>query len=122
MAIQFLTVDGVEMPAPDTFNWGLQDVSAPDSGRTNDADATMYKMRVTQKRKISLAWRDTDGPTTARILQAFNPEYVSVRYLDPLTDTYQTRTFYTGDRSAPVRQVTVHGKTYTTVSFDIIER
>ena len=122
MAIQFLTVDGVEMPAPDTFNWGLQDVSSADSGRTNDPDATMHKNRITQKRKISLAWRDPDGPTTARILQAFNPEYVSVRYLDALENEYQTRTFYVGDRSAPLRQVTVNGGTYTTVSFDIIER
>lgn len=122
MAIQFLTVGGVEMPAPNTFNWGLQDVSSPDSGRVNDENATMHKNRVTQKRKISLAWRDPDGPTTAAILQAFNPEYVSVRYLEPLTDTYETRTFYVGDRSAPLRQVTIHGKTYTTLSFDIIER
>lgn len=122
MAIQFLTVDGVEMPAPDTFSWGLQDVSSADSGRTNDPDATMHKNRITQKRKISLAWKDPDGATTSLILKAFNPEYVSVRYLDALENEYQTRTFYMGDRSAPLRQVTVNGRTYSTVSFDIIER
>jgi len=52
MAENLLTVDGVVMPCPSSFEWGLQDVSASDSGRTTDA--LMHKNRVAQKRTISL--------------------------------------------------------------------
>ena len=33
-----ITVDGVEMPCPSVFNWGLQDISAAESGRTDEED------------------------------------------------------------------------------------
>lgn len=112
----------VDMPAPDDISWGLQDVSSSDAGRVNDSSATMYKNRVAQKRKLSLSWKNPDGDTTSTILQAFNPEYVWVRYLDPLVGSYQIRQFYTGDKTAPVRLITVGGVSYSSVSFDIIER
>ena len=32
----FLKVDGVAMPCPSSFTWGLQDISASESGRTDD--------------------------------------------------------------------------------------
>jgi len=110
------------VPAPTGFQWGLQDISAADSGRTNDGAATMQKNRVTQKRKLQLSWTNPSAADTATILSAFNPEYVYVRYLDAMANAYETRQFYVGDRSAPLRQVTVNGVTYTTLSFNIIER
>ena len=110
------------VPAPTGFQWGLQDISAADSGRTNDVAATMQKNRVTQKRKLQLSWTNPSAADTATILTAFNPEYVYVRYLDAMANAYETRQFYVGDRSAPLRQVTVNGVTYTTLSFNIIER
>lgn len=111
-----------EVRAPDSMGWGLQDISSADSGRLSDGANTMMKNRTTQKRKISLAWNDPDGPTAAAILQAFNPEYVWVRYLDAMSNTYEVREFYVGDRSAMLRQITLGGVTYSTLSFDIIER
>lgn len=111
-----------EVRAPDSMGWGLQDISSADSGRLSDGANTMMKNRTTQKRKISLAWNDPDGPTAAAILQAFNPEYVWVRYLDAMSNAYEVREFYVGDRSAMLRQITLGGVTYSTLSFDIIER
>lgn len=43
----FIKVDGTELPCPSSFTWGLQDVSASQSGRTDDA--IMHKNRVAQK-------------------------------------------------------------------------
>ena len=76
MAETMITVDGVAMPCPSSYTWGLQDVSAAESGRTDDA--IMHKNRVAQKRKLSLGWAAKDWKTTARIMQAFNPEYINV--------------------------------------------
>lgn len=115
-----ITVDGAAMPCPSTFKWGLQDISSGESGR--DDSVLMHKNRVGQKRKISLAWIAKDWQTTSKILQAFNPEYINVRYPDMMAGTYQTRTFYVGDRSSPVKYWWAGKKLIEQISFDIIER
>ena len=114
-----ITVDGVSIPCPSVFTWGLQDISASESGRTDDT--IMHKNRVGQKRKISLQWNAKDRATTAQILQAFNPEYISVKYPDAMSGTDETRTFYVGDRTAPVKYWWVGKQLYESISFDIIE-
>lgn len=115
-----ITVDGVEMPCPSKQTWGLQDISAAESGRTDDA--IMHKNRVGQKRKLGLQWNGTDKQATARILQAFNPEYVHVTYEDPMSGSLETREFYVGDRTAMVAVWQTGNKRYESVGFDIIER
>lgn len=120
MAEIFLKVNGTAMPCPSAFSWGLQDISASESGRTDDT--TMHKNRVGQKRKISLTWNGKDWQTTSKILQAFNPEYIDVTYPDMLSGTYETRTFYVGDRSAPVKWWWIGNQRTESISFDIIER
>lgn len=110
-------------PDPYKFEWGLQDVSADDAGRVKDANATMYKQRVAQKRKIKLAWRNPRHDVVGFILRAFNPEYVWVKYWDAMDDQWDVRQFYVGDRSAPMRWFeTLGGTRWSELSFDIIER
>ena len=120
MAEIMLKVDGVEMPCPSSFQWGLQDISASESGRTDDS--LMHKNRVAQKRKISLSWNGLELANTSKILNAVNPEYIQVTYPDMMSGQYETRTFYVGDRSAPVKCWWVGNKRMETLSFDIIER
>lgn len=115
-----ITVDGVAMPCPSTFIYGLQDVSSGESGR--DENAYMYKNRIAQKVKIQLGWNALQWSEVASIMQAFNPEYVSVKYPDMKSGLYETRTFYVGDRSAPVKCWWVGNKLIESVTFDIIER
>lgn len=120
MASNMIQVGGVALPSPSKFEWSLQDVSIGDSGR--DDTGYMYKGRVCQKRKIVLEWSGMGVEDTATILSAFNPEYIEVRYFDPLEGAYAIRTFYVGDRTAPVKIWTINNKIYETISFDIIER
>lgn len=115
-----LVVDGVSIKEPSKFQWSLQDVSAPDSGRTEDS--VMHKNRVAQKVKLELQWTMTTPQETSDILQAFQPEYINVTYHDPLLNDYRTAEFYVGDRSAPVKFWLVDKKYYESVSFNIIER
>lgn len=115
-----LKVNNVSVKPPSEFGWGLQDVSAPDAGR--DLSAEMHKGRVAQKRKISLGWNNPTITETAAILQAFNPEYVEVNYLDAMSGTFETRTFYVGDRTAPLQSFTVGERRWSKLSFDIIEK
>ena len=107
---------------PSEIQYGLNDISSSDAGRTEDANVTMYKMRVGQKRKMTLSWQNLSLAEASEILQAFNPEYIYVRYLDVLEGQWNTRKFYVGDRSAAFFQVRlVNGTTMKSVSFDIIE-
>ncbi|MBP3884377.1 MAG: hypothetical protein J6D54_05505 [Olsenella sp.] len=109
---------------PSVMDWGLQDISASDAGRVHDAGNSMYKMRTSQKRKLNLTWAEPTAAQTAEILQAFNPEYIWVRYPDAMSGALETREFYVGDRSAPVRWYQLPGREnrYKTLSFNIIER
>lgn len=118
--MSMLLVDGKEIRDPSTFSWGLMDISSSSSGRTEDM--VMHKDRKGQKRKIQLSWNGIRKEEAAAILQAFNPEYVNVRYPDAMSGVDEERTFYVGDRSAPMKIWTINNKLYTQVSFDIIER
>ena len=106
-----MLVDGVALPTPSTFEWGLIDVSASDSGRTQDAQ--MHKNRIAQKRQLKLSWSGTDTARTAKILQMVNPEYIRVTYPDAMSGTDETRT--------PIKIWTINNKRYETLSFDLIE-
>lgn len=116
----FLKVDGIAMPCPSAYTWGLNDISASKSGRSDDS--LMHKNRVAQKRKLALQWSGKDWATTAKILQAFNPEYIQITYPDMMSGKYETRTFYVGDRSAPVKWWWVGNQRTESISFDVIER
>lgn len=119
-----LIVDGVEIKAPSSFQWGLQDVSDQSAGRTQSA--LMYKNRIAQKRKIELEWANPTPEETYAIVTAFQPEYITVQYHDPLDSpdptVMSTRVFYTGDKTAPVYSWTVGEERYSSVAFNIIER
>ena len=117
---RLLIVDGTAIPQPYVYSWSLKDISAPDSGRTEDT--IMHKDRIGQKRELKLSWRTKDTAEAAFILQAFDPEYISVRYFDVKDNAYETRTFYVGDRDAPVKVWMVGRHIIETISFDIIER
>ena len=121
MAEAFLKVDGVALPCPSSFTWGLQDISASESGRTDDT--TMHKNRVGQKRKLSVGWNGPDWDTACKIIQAVNPEYIQVTYPDLLSaNKHETRTFYVGDRDSPFKCWWIGTERMEGISFDFIER
>ena len=115
-----IRVNGTKVKTPSSFSWGLQDVSASDAGRTQDA--LMHKNMVAQKRKIAMSWSMPSPDEARAILLAFNNEYFDVTYYDPLDGDIVTRTFYAGDKTAPVKIWTANNKRYEQISFDIIER
>lgn len=112
------SVGGVTVACPSKYEYKLSDVSAADAGRTEDAK--MHKMRIAQKVHIELAWQNIQTAVASVILNAFNPEYIDVTYLDPKAGGYVTKTFYVGDRSAPSYNTRMG--LWSNVSFNIIEQ
>lgn len=94
------SVNGVAIKSPSAYKWKLEDLSASDAGRTEDT--VMDKKRIGQLIGIELQWNKVSIPDAAKLLKQFNPEYVEVCYLDAMEGKYVTKTFYVGDRSAPL--------------------
>ena len=112
------SVGGAAIAAPTTYEYKLSDVSAADAGRTEDG--LMHKMRITQKVHIELSWNYITTEEVSEILNAFNPEYLDVEYLDPKANAYVHKTFYVGDRSAPAYNARM--VLWSNVAFNIIEQ
>lgn len=115
-----LKVNGTKIKSPSQMDLSLQDISSADAGRTQDG--LMHKDRIAKKRKIVLSWNGVSKEDAHTILNAFKNEYFSVNYYDPWDGQTETRTFYSGDQSAPIKVWNVNNKVYSQVSFDIIER
>lgn len=115
-----LKVGNQKIKTPTTLEFSINDVSASDAGRTSNG--LMHKNRVTRKRKMVLTWSGTTPAETKSLLQTFSAEYVDVTYYDPLAGTTQTRTFYSGDQTLPVKRWSANNKIFEQVSFDLIER
>lgn len=111
------TVDGAPVKCPSGYEWGINDMSASDSGRTEDGK--MHKNRTGQAVKLKISWNNIKTNEISVILKAFNPEYINVCYLDAMEGAFLTKEFYVGDRSAPAYNTALG---VWSVSFNIIER
>lgn len=112
------SVDGEAIPCPSSYKWKLEDISAADAGRTEDT--VMHKKRIGQVVGLELAWQNIPTQTASKVLQAFNPEYITISYLDPYSGTFVTADFYVGNRSAPLYNATLG--LWSDVSFNVIKR
>ena len=114
-----LKINGRYIPNPSSLQWGIQSVSDSNAGR--DMSGKMHVNIVTRKRKLELSWNAVDFETASEILKAVNGDTFSVTYRDALTNKIQTRTFYVGDRTAPVYSYAVGQQWYSNISFNFIE-
>lgn len=112
------SVDGVAIPCPSSYKWKLEDISDSDAGRTEDT--VMDKQRIGQVVGLELAWAAVTIEDAAKILTVFNPEYVTVKYLDAKEGKFITSEFYVGNRSAPLYNSTLNR--WQKISFNLIER
>lgn len=112
------TVDGSPVKCPSGYQYGLSDLSDSAAGRTEDT--IMHKNRIGQKRKIGLEWHNITIEECSEVLQAFNPEYVTIVFLDGLEGKYMEKVFYVGDRSAPLYNC--EKGLWSNVSFSITEQ
>lgn len=112
------SVGSVSVPCPSGYQWKLEDMSKADAGRTEDG--VMDKGRIGQIIGLELEWRYVSTETASQILNAFNPEYINVTYLDPLQGDFVTKEFYVGNRSAPLYNSEMG--LWENISFNIISR
>lgn len=101
-----------------SYKWKLEDISSSDAGRTEDT--VMDKKRIGQVVGIDLEWKNVSIEDAATILTAFNPEYITVCYLDAKAGEFITSEFYVGNRNAPLYNAALG--VWQSITFNIIER
>jgi len=117
-----LKIDGVAIKSPSVFTWGFADISSEESGR-NTNDGKMNKDIIASKRSLSCTWNNLSKEEVSKILQLVcGKAYVKVTYPDALSGKDETREFYVGDRSAPVKVWNTTQKIFSSLSFNFIER
>ena len=80
----------------------------------------MDKKRIGQCVKLEMEWQNVSIEDAAVIIQAFDPEYVKICYLDAKLGKYRTSEFYTGDK--PAQLYNSRKGIWSSVSFNAIER
>lgn len=93
-----LTVNGVNMVpyvAYQGLKWQRADVEAPDAGRT--LDGIMHRGRVSTKIRLDVTCRPLTASEAHIVLQAIQPEWVTVVYDDPQSGTTVTKTMYSNN-------------------------
>ena len=118
-----LTVNGVDITpfiASGGIKWTRSDIDAPNTGRT--MDGTMMRGRITTKIRLDITCIPLVASDLSTVLNAIYPEFVTVRYSDPM---YGTRivTMYSNNNPASYLMKKPNGDEYWTgITFPLIER
>lgn len=78
--------------------------------------------RIATKHTITISYAYLSASDLSTVLQAVSPTSFSVTYLDPVTNTTKTASFYCGDRSLGMIDYQNSIPRYNAVKFDLIER
>lgn len=94
-----LTINGTKVEAPVEMSVAITDI---DVESNRNANGTMVRNRVAVKRKIECKWGLLTTSQISTILSSCSGVHFSISYLDPQIGGTTTKTFYPGDRTAPV--------------------
>ena len=95
MATHFFTINGVNVTQPAEVTYQRYDLDSED--------------RVTVKVKLECRWNALTAQQMSQLLRAMDDVFFDINYFDPHQGGYTTKTFYVGDRSAPVYSMVAGG-------------
>lgn len=112
-----LKVNGVDIPTPSEFTVGVQDISQAE----RVASGRIVIDRIATKIKLNMSWKYIPASALATLLTQIDNVYFDVEYLDPRTNTRQTREFYVGDRTVGMYKYNNGNPIYIDIGFNFIE-
>jgi hypothetical protein len=120
MATYFFTINGVPVTQPAEVTYQRYDLDSEDSFRSLSGE--MQRDRVTTKVKLECRWNALTADQMKPLLRAMQDVFFDIYYYDPL-EGYTTKTFYVGDRSAPVYSMVAGvGIVFKSFSANFIEK
>lgn len=120
MAQAYMTINGVTVTQPATVTYDRYDMDSEESFR--GLDGTMQRDRIATKVKLNCQWNGLTGPQMSQLLQAMEPVFFNIHYFDPYMGSFTTKTFYVGDRSAPIYTFAGGKIIYKSFSANFIEK
>lgn len=115
-----ITINGVEMIEPSSIDVSRNKIWSSGSGRTQSGKFTGdIKAR---KWKLDIVWKVLTKQETKDILAALEPAFINVKFLNPRTNTFETRVFYAGDEAMPVYSYELDGITYESLKVALVEQ
>lgn len=77
------------------IKWSRNDVDGANAGRMQNGE--MMRDRIATKYRWDITCKPLTAAEQSRILQLIQPEYISVTYTDPLTNTTKSGRFYSNN-------------------------
>lgn len=114
-----LKINGVAIATPKSFKVDIMDL---DGESNRNAKGELIRNRVAVKRKLECEWPPLSMSEISTILKAVKDVYFSVTYPDPMEGTIVTKTFYVGDRLAPMLRYDDGKPLWEGLSMNFIER
>jgi len=96
-----IKINGVAIVTPSEFQVTILDIDNGES-TSRAADGTLNRDRIVVKRQIEMSWNLLKPAEISLILRQMADVFFEVEYPDPQEGTYITKTFYVGNRPAPV--------------------
>jgi hypothetical protein len=119
MAVTYLTINGHNVPQPAEVVCQRYDLDSEDSFRSLTGE--MQRDRVAVKVKLECRWNALDAQQMKQLLSEMQDVFFDIHYYDPLEGP-TTKTFYVGDRSAPVYSISGGRLIFKSFSANFIEK
>lgn len=116
------TVNNVDMVPYIAFGgvkWQRSDIEAPDAGRT--LDGVLHRGRVSTKIRLDVTCRPLTSTEASIVLNAILPEFVTVRYTDPMSGQV-TKTMYSNNNPASFCMIRNNIEWWEGITFPLIEQ
>ena len=120
MAAQFFTINGANIKQPAEVTYNRYDLDSEESFRSLSGE--MQRDRVAVKVKLECRWNGLTAQEMSAILKSMDAVFFDINYFDPFIGGYTTKTFYVGDRSAPVYSVAGGKVIFKSFSANFIEK
>lgn len=111
-----LSIDGVPMPDPTSYDVTMANLQSSNSGR-NDEGVMIIETIRTDVASINIGWEMLTNSELATIMTAIAPDELTVTYF---YGANKTATMYVGDRKVTMRTATNNDHRWD-VSFSLIE-
>lgn len=119
-----LEINGVDITPYISFGgvkWQRSDVDGPSAGRQLNGDA--IRDRVATKIRWDITCRPLEADELAKVLTLIQPEFVALKYLNPITNTVMTGTFYSNNVPASFIMQRPNGDEYWGgVTFPLVQK
>lgn len=112
-------IDGIPIPTPDEYEYGEDDLSSAETGRT--LDGVMHKDVITMKDYYTLTWSELSWTDASVLLGAARGKTeIDFTHASPLhPGCFVTDRFYAGKRSAKAKNLMNVGAEWGDISFQI---